>query len=94
MVDHRVDVALVSVGLDMPYLIGYQAMPLERLTMLIVPLEGRATLLIPRLEAARVRAIPEVFDIVAWDETDDPVRITANIVGNGGRRTRARHRLR
>ena len=87
MVDHRVDVALVSVGLDMPYLIGYQAMPLERLTMLIVPLEGRATLLIPRLEAARVRAIPEVFDIVAWDETDDPVRITANIVGTRGRRT-------
>ncbi len=80
MAEHRVDVVLVSVGLDMPYLIGYQAMPLERLTMLIVPLEGSATLVIPRLEAPRVHSIPSVFDIVAWDETQDPVRITADIV--------------
>lgn len=80
MVQHRVDVVLVSVGLDMPYLVGYQAMPLERLTMLIVPLEGRATLVIPRLEAPRVQALPAVFDIVSWDETEDPVRITADIV--------------
>lgn len=80
MREHRVDVVLVSVGLDMPYLIGYQAMPLERLTMLIVPLDGSATLVIPRLEAPRVHPIPEVFDIVAWNETEDPVRITADIV--------------
>jgi Xaa-Pro aminopeptidase len=80
MVQHRVDVVLVSVGLDMPYLVGYQAMPLERLTMLIVPLEGRATLVIPRLEAPRVQVLPAVFDIVAWNETEDPVRITADIV--------------
>lgn len=80
MVEQRVDVVLVSVGLDMPYLIGYQAMPLERLTMLIVPLEGRATLVIPRLEAPRVNMMPSVFDVVAWDETEDPVRITADIV--------------
>ena len=80
MVEQRVDVVLVSVGLDMPYLIGYQAMPLERLTMLIVPLEGRATLVIPRLEAPRVNMMPSVFEVVAWDETEDPVRITADIV--------------
>jgi Xaa-Pro aminopeptidase len=80
MAQHRVDVVLVSVGLDMPYLIGYQAMPLERLTMLIVPLEGRTTLVIPRLEAPRVHVLPSVFDVVAWDETEDPVRITADIV--------------
>lgn len=80
MVEHRVDVVLVSVGLDMPYLTGYQAMPLERLTMLIVPIDGRATMVIPRLEAPRVHPLPGVFDLVAWDETEDPVRITAEIV--------------
>ncbi len=80
MAKHRVDVTLVSVGLDMPYLIGYQAMPLERLTMLIVPLEGKATLIIPRLEAPRVHSLPTVFDVVAWNETENPVRITADIV--------------
>ena len=34
---HDVDVLLLSVGRDLPYLTGYEAMPLERLTMLVVP---------------------------------------------------------
>lgn len=80
MAERGVDVLLVSVGLDMPYLIGYQAMPLERLTMLIVPLDQKATLVIPRLEAPRVDPLPSVFDVLAWGETEDPVRITAEIV--------------
>jgi hypothetical protein len=32
-----VDVLLLSVGADLPYLTGYEAMPLERLTMLVLP---------------------------------------------------------
>ncbi len=31
-----VDTVLLSVGSDLPYLIGYEAMPLERLTMLVL----------------------------------------------------------
>ena len=49
-----IDVLLVSVGRDLPYLTGYEAMPLERLTMLVVPRDGEATLVVPRLEAPRV----------------------------------------
>ena len=50
----NIDALLLSVGHDLPYLTGYHAMPLERLTMLVVPQEGLATLVIPRLEAPRV----------------------------------------
>ncbi|HVW33340.1 MAG TPA: aminopeptidase P family N-terminal domain-containing protein, partial [Acidimicrobiia bacterium] len=32
-----VDVLLLSVGADLPYFTGYTAMPLERLTMLVLP---------------------------------------------------------
>ena len=35
-----VDVVLLSTGADLPYLTGYEAMPLERLTMLVVPVDG------------------------------------------------------
>ena len=51
-----VEVLLVSVGSDLPYLTGYEAMPLERLTMLVLPREGEATLVVPGLEAPRVAA--------------------------------------
>jgi Xaa-Pro aminopeptidase len=81
MGEHGVDTLLLSVGHDLPYLTGYLAMPLERLTMLVVPRTGDATLLIPRLEAPRVEPQPGVFELLAWDETDDPTAIVARLAG-------------
>ena len=76
-----VDVLLLSVGPDLPWLTGYTAMPLERLTMLVVPRDGDATMVIPRLEAARVAEQPGVFSLRTWNETDDPVDIVADLAG-------------
>jgi Xaa-Pro aminopeptidase len=82
MGERGVDVVLLSVGPDLPYLTGYEAMPLERLTMLVLPREGDATLVIPRLEAPRVVERPE-FSLRAWGETEDPIAIVAELVGPG-----------
>jgi Xaa-Pro aminopeptidase len=76
-----VDVLLLSVGPDLPYLTGYEAMPLERLTMLVLPRDGDASLVVPRLEAPRVEERPDLFALVPWDETDDPVELVAGIAG-------------
>jgi Xaa-Pro aminopeptidase len=75
-----VDALLLSVGPDLPWLTGYEALETERLTMLVLPREGDATLVVPRLEAARVTEQPDVF-IVAWDETEDPIAIVAKLAG-------------
>jgi Xaa-Pro aminopeptidase len=85
MADAGVDVLLLSVGPDLPYLTGYTAMPLERLTMLVLPREGGATLVVPELEAPRVVERPEVFRLRPWGETEDPVAIVAGLVGAAGR---------
>ena len=77
-----VDVCLLSVGADLPYLIGYEAMPLERLTMLVLPREGDPTLVVPRLEASRVEHDPGLFHLVAWEETEDPVALVAGLMGS------------
>jgi len=76
-----VDVLLLSLGADLPYLTGYEAMPLERLTMLVVPVGSEATLVVPRLEAPRVTEHPDAFTVLAWDETDDPVALVARLAG-------------
>ena len=81
MAELGVDVLLLSVGPDLPYLTGYEAMPLERLTMLVLPAAGDAKLVVPRLEAPRVTPAPDLFEIVPWEETDDPVALVARIVG-------------
>ena len=81
MAQRGVDVMLLSTGADLPYFCGYEAMPLERLTMLVVPRDSGATLVVPRLEAPRVIERPDVFDVRPWDETEDPVAIVAGLTG-------------
>ena len=81
MAEQRVDVLLLSVGADLPYFCGYEAMPLERLTMLVVPRDGDAHLIVPRLEAPRVVERPGVFQAVPWDETDDPIDLARSLIG-------------
>jgi Xaa-Pro aminopeptidase len=67
------DALLIGVGSDLRYLTGYAAMPLERLTMLIVPAAGAPYLVVPRLELGAAEAgVRPPLDIRTWDETDDP----------------------
>ncbi|HEX2039320.1 MAG TPA: Xaa-Pro peptidase family protein [Acidimicrobiales bacterium] len=82
-----VDALLLSLGADLPWLTGYEAMPLERLTMLVLPRDDDATLVVPALEAPRVREDPARFRVRPWQETEDPVAIVARLVG--GRRSLA-----
>jgi len=81
MTAHGVDALLLSLGADLPWLTGYEAMPLERLTMFVLPADGDATMVVPRLEAPRVHDDPSVFSVRAWEETEDPYRIVAGLVG-------------
>jgi Xaa-Pro aminopeptidase len=82
MAELGIDVLLLSTGADLPYLTGYEAMPLERLTMLVVSVEADAdaVLVVPTLEAPRVVEQPDAFEVFTWDETDDPIEIVAGLV--------------
>ena len=71
-----VDGALLSIGADLPYFTGYEAMPSERLTMLFVPTEGTPSMFVPQLEVPRVG--DSFFEVRAWDETDDPLDLVAS----------------
>jgi Xaa-Pro aminopeptidase len=85
MTERGIDTLLLSVGHDLPYLTGYTAMPLERLTMLVVPRTGDATMVIPALEAPRVREVPGAFDLLPWGETQDPTAIVARLAAGSSR---------
>lgn len=78
---------LLSHGADLPWLTGYEAMPLERPTFLVLPQDADATLVVPALEAPRVVPDEAVFSVRPWGETEDPLRMVADLVG--ARRTLA-----
>jgi Xaa-Pro aminopeptidase len=81
MAARGVDVLLLSVGSDLPYLTGYEAMPLERLTMLVLARDEPAVLVVPELEAPRVDADAGACAVRAWSETTDPIAVVAGLVG-------------
>ena len=77
---------LVGVGADLQWLTGYAAMPLERLTMLVLPSERRPTLVVPRLEVAAAQTAPAVsgnlVDLASWEETEDPFELVARLLSD------------
>ena len=82
--DTGLDALFIGAGADLRYLTGYEAMPLERLTMLIVTPGRPPWIIVPRLErAAAMAGLRTSIEVVTWDETDDPYAL-AN--GSGHRR--------
>lgn len=86
MRERGVDGLFVGPSADLRYLVGYHALPLERLTLLVVPSEGDAALVVPELEAPRVVAsgAADLLDVRTWSETEDPFAHVADIVRAAG----------
>ncbi len=87
MAESGIDCLLLSLGADLPWLSGYEAMPLERPTVLVVPADAEATLVVPLLEAPRVATDGQLFGLRPWGDSEDAVGIVADLVG--GRRNLA-----
>jgi Xaa-Pro aminopeptidase len=81
-----IDGLLVGPSADLRYLVGYHALPLERLTMLVVPAEGEPALVVPELEEARATecGADRLAPLVLWSETEDPVRMVRDLLRDAG----------
>lgn len=79
-----VDALMVGPGADLRYLTGYEALPLERLTLLVARADGDTVLYVPELEQPRAEAsgLPSGVEIVAFGETDDPYKLVAAGLGD------------
>jgi len=79
-----IDALLLTPGADLRYLVGYDALPLERLTCLVVPASGEPVLVVPLLErlAAEASGAGAVVKIATHGETDDAFAMTAGLVSD------------
>ena len=77
-----IDAVLVTPGPDLRYLAGYQAVPLERLTCLLVPASGDPALIVPRLEqaAAEASGAGDVVQVVTHEENDNAFAMAAGLL--------------
>lgn len=77
------DALLVTPGADLRYLTGYAALPLERLTCLVLRSSGDPVLVVPALEEAAATASPlgsTGLELVTWQETEDPYALVASLL--------------
>ena len=72
---------LIGVGAHLQWLTGYGAHEIPRITLLVLPASGRATLVMPRLELAAAQSCSAaqagLIDLSPWEETDDPFALIA-----------------
>lgn len=83
-VELGIDALLVTPGPDLRWLVGYDALPLERLTCLVLPADSDPFLVAPGLEVPAVQASPVGaldVEVVGWAETDDPYATLAARLG-------------
>lgn len=75
---------LVTPGPDLEYLCGYAAMPLERLTMLVLPASGDPVMVVPLLERPAALATPaHAVEILGWTDAEDPYALLARVAPRG-----------
>ena len=75
---------VITPGYDLRYLVGSRAQTFERLTALVLPASGEATVVVPRLELASLKesAITELpLAVRDWVDGDDPYRLVADALG-------------
>lgn len=78
------DALLITPGPDLRYLVGYDAVPLERLTCLVIPSADDPFLVVPELERLAAQASPAGalgLALRTWNETEDPYALVAKFLG-------------
>jgi len=78
---------VVAPSPDLRYLCGYDPMPLERPTLLVLRPGGEPRMLVPELERLLAASAPgsRVFDLVGWTDGDDPYDAAAGMLPHEGR---------
>ncbi len=75
---------VITPGYDLRYLLGSRAQTFERLTALVLPVSGQATVVVPRLELASLRqsAVTDLgLAVRDWVDGDDPYQLVAAAMG-------------
>lgn len=76
-----VDVLLLGPSADLYYLTGFDAHLSERLNLLVVPVEGSPSLVVPVLEAPLIGDARSLVEVHTWVDYEDPQALAAKVIG-------------
>jgi D-alanyl-D-alanine dipeptidase len=79
---------LLTPGPDLMYFTGYAPVAItERITMLVIPVRGDPTMIVPKLERPDAKNASGVagLQLVDWSDGSDPYEATARLLAGAGR---------
>jgi len=82
-----VDAVVIAPSPDLAYLCGYDPMPFERPTLLVIRPERDPAMLVPLLEVPLAAASPagQVVEVVGWADGEDPYARATGLLGDARR---------
>lgn len=82
MEKNGIDYIFVGPGTDMKYMFNYSCWPMERLRLFILPMNDKPSFITPSFEVQRLKLnnLNVFFDVIPWEETEDPFDIVKNLV--------------
>jgi D-alanyl-D-alanine dipeptidase len=81
--DGGLDYLFITISPDMFYLTGYHGHASERLHLLVIPPQGRPTIIFPAFEKSMVDHLADWVDVVGWEETEDPIGSARDVLSAG-----------
>lgn len=78
MTSMAIDLMVIGPSADFRYFTGHAPHLSERLTALVIPRSGEASIIVPRLETPLLAGLEDQFHFSVWTETENPI---ARIVG-------------
>lgn len=85
MRDEGLDMLFIGPSSDFTYFTGHPTRTSERLTALLIPYDGKPTIVVPRLEAPLVSYLGDDYDYEVWEETESPIdRVVDRVRRTGG----------
>lgn len=84
MAARGIDVLLCTTPENVYYLSGYQTIAFSSYQLLIFPADGAPCLVLRFLESMLAARYSVIQDVVAWDDTDDPIAVTLSTLRERG----------
>ena len=76
--ENDVGLALITPSSELFYAIGIDLPQTERFNALLVPPDGKAAILVPKLQQPLVEDLAVEFELITWDETQDPIKLATD----------------
>lgn len=87
MASLAIDLLVIGPSADFRYFTGHLPHPSERLTALVIPQAGEASIIVPRLEAPLLSGLEDRFHFSVWTETENPIARIVDLATASGAHT-------